>query len=114
MPSLSTDTEYAPMIVQALKKYFVDKLAFKEENRDDMIIDVILVSNREKQEESNNEFRLKPFDGTLYELLVEDGIHYYYNIADSLKLQLNLPELNDLNASSILYLVDKEYKSIVH
>ncbi|MDH6307470.1 hypothetical protein M2451_000619 [Dysgonomonas sp. PFB1-18] len=48
MPSVSDSTEYASMIVQAFKNYFVDKLAFSPTDRPDTNIDIALVTGKQR------------------------------------------------------------------
>ncbi|MDR3273391.1 MAG: redoxin domain-containing protein [Flavobacteriaceae bacterium] len=101
MPSLSEKTEYASMIVQAFKNYFVEKLAFAPENRDNVNIDIILVAqNKDKNE-------IKPNELLVEDLFDTQGMNVFYSINRKLKSLLNLPSLENDEDDSVLFLLDE-------
>ena len=47
MPTISDQTEYSSMLVQAFKHYFVSKLAFAPEVRDQVKLDIVLLTQKD-------------------------------------------------------------------
>lgn len=99
MPSISGETPYASMIVQAFKNYFVDKLAFTSEERDKANVDIILVTNRNQEKK----LMLPTYDQNLFQT---EGMHIYYRFNEKLINDLNLPKMENPNDDSVLFLLN--------
>lgn len=117
MPSISDSTEYASMIVQAFKNYFVDKFSFPYDKRDSINIDIVLLEKESKNKtdtvsENNISKSIFPLFGHKIDLFETNGM-YVEHISDSLMSQLNIPAFSDYNASSTLFLLDKNNKIIL-
>ncbi|MFV0329066.1 MAG: redoxin domain-containing protein [Dysgonomonas sp.] len=118
MPSVSDSTEYASMIVQAFKNYFVQKLAFNPEDRSLADIDIILTgSNNELKYQSTVEgeasiqLALLSSAGNTKSILMNlfdtTGM-YIKDTNDELLSKLNITPFGDYNDSSVLFLLDKD------
>jgi peroxiredoxin len=123
IPSISDQTEYASMIVQAFKNYFVEKLAFAPEDRNKVNIDIIFCTEKLIDSIDNqNNTKIEEMDMLLFlddlddktalnnisnSLLNTQGMQVFYPISTELKSQLQLPFLENLNADSVLFLLDE-------
>jgi peroxiredoxin len=114
MPSVSDSTEYASMIVQAFKNYFVDKLAFNPADRPNADIDIFLVTGKQrpsivkpKDFTPNLLFGMDNREAVLNNLFDTTGM-YTCQVEDSVFSQLSIPLIEDYNASSTLFLLDRD------
>ncbi len=115
-PSVTEKTEYASMIIQAFRNYFIEKLAFAPKDREKANVDVILVSQRNgeiKQLEVNKKkkeqilFDERSTQEIYSNLFNTEGIQVFYGINESLRSQLNLPSFEDSQSDSVLFLLDE-------
>lgn len=121
MPSVSDSTEYASMIVQAFKNYFVEQLSFNQDERiPDNNVDILLVKgkNRLIYQGEAKETTQVILSGGLFEkqslqvsLLDTTGMKIRV-VDDELLSELNIPLFNDYNDSSVLLLLDKNNKIV--
>lgn len=119
MPSLSDSTDYASMIVQAFKNYFVDKLAFKHQDRVLADIDIILVKTGNKlnyeTKETGEDLKINRnfFPDVLIRQpqlinLFDTTAMYVCEVDNSIFSKLNIPLFSDYDNSSVLFLLDKD------
>lgn len=118
MPSVSDSTEYASMIVQAFKNYFVQKLAFRPEDRALADVDIILMKGNNElkhqsvtKNEASIHLTLLSSAGNTKSLLINlfdtTGM-YIKDTSDELLSKLNITRCGDYNDSSVLFLIDKD------
>lgn len=112
MPSVSDSTEYASMIVQAFKNYFVDKLAFNPIDRPNADIDIVFVIGKQRPSIVKPKdykpllyFGMDNREAVLNNLFNTTGM-YNCQVEDSIFSQLSIPLIEDYNASSTLFLLD--------
>lgn len=119
MPSVSDSTEYASMIVQAFKNYFVEKLAFDPIDRPAVNVDIILVKGKNTIDFQPVEYEyekgklltlyLNPDDkGTLLNNLLDTSGMYVCEADSDAFSGLKIPLFEDYNDSGVLFLLDGE------
>ncbi len=136
MPTISDQTEYSSMLVQAFKHYFVSKLAFAPEVRDQVKLDIVLLTQKDvplyqegKQpvaSSTTDQFIVPSFGLMADEKMLADiRTQIYSNLYDTkgmtvkksidpkLTTLLALPDLNNPDANSILFLLDENNRVVL-
>ena len=136
MPTISDQTEYSSMLVQAFKHYFVSKLAFAPEVRDQVKLDIVLLTQKDvplyqegKQPvaSSGSDQVVVPSFGLMADekMLADIRTQIYANLYDTqgmmvkksidpkLATLLALPDLSDPNVNSILFLLDENNRVVL-
>lgn len=119
LPTLTADTEYASMIVQAFKNYFVDKLAFSPQDRQKADIDIILVTQDPSQPVAQpTAARTQGVDvglGRRGDTFYFDtrGMRVISGINDQLRQTLKLPEFAGKNDDAVLLLLDGKNRVVM-
>ena len=114
-PTISEETEYASMVIQAFRNYFVKKLAFDLKDRENISIEVILITDKEgkgqiiEQKEDQGQgtvFFGKSKQEIKSSFFNKEGIQIYPTRSSSLKENLELPSLLEAQSDSVLFLLD--------
>ena len=116
LPGLTEDTEYASMIVQAFKNYFVDKLAFQPQDRAKAEVDIILVTQDARPpvapaDAAKTDAGFGPRGSAFY--FDTRGMRVVAGIDGKLKQTLKLPELAGKNDDAVLLLLDSKNRIVL-